>query len=111
MEGLVIFFETMAQRIVPRRRSMMIVGLISVGGLLEALWLKAGLHQLFYFVLITWTLGLNLLIPIYLGEHGTQSWVRRASEIIRNSMAFFTATWYVILIMLTVGIVIKLAFS
>jgi len=111
MDGVLTFFEQMAMRVAPHRNILRVVGLVSLGGLIEALWLRAGLHQLFYFVLIAWTLGLTLLIPIYMPEHGRQSWARRASEIISNTMAFFTALWYVILIILTIAIVIKLAFG
>ncbi len=105
---MLIFFERAAQRLLPRRDTLRIVGFISLGGLLEALWVREGLHQLLYFIGITWSLGLTLLIPIYLSTDHRPSWIRRASEIVRSTMVFFTALWYVILIIISISIVIKL---
>jgi hypothetical protein len=108
MDRLLRFYEKLARRLLSRQTLLRVIGFISLGGLLEALWVHQGLHQLFYFIGITWAFGLSLLIPIYLVDEEGNSWIRQSSEIVGQTMAFFTTLWYIILTIISVAIIIKL---
>ncbi|MCB1615569.1 MAG: hypothetical protein KDI30_06105 [Pseudomonadales bacterium] len=109
LQGLLLFYEELAEWLMPYRSLLRALGFMALGGMIESIWQGAGLHQLFYFIGVTWTFGLTVLCRLYASETSEPNWIRRSSDIIQSSMAFFTTAWYVILIIVSIAIIVKLS--